>query len=436
MLMNRKVSSVFRLGLFAALLPVILTSQEVDVSTEPALREAIRQANTSGGPLTIRVAPGDYQLTDALWIHASGVTVIGTGSTRSDVILRGRGMHNSQVPHGIWIAGNHCRIENLTIRDVYYHGIQLNPGADHLVVRQVHFLDTREQMLKGAFNSATPAVTCDYGLVEDCLFEYSAGIGPQFYIGGIDVHRGTDWVVRNNTFRAIRSPSVTVAEHAIHFWNFSSGTLVEGNTITNCDRGIGFGLGSSGHSGGIIRNNMIYHDTSEGFADVGIGLESSPGAVVVHNTVFFSNSYPNAIEYRFASTTDVVIRNNLTNKLIRQRDSASATLGTNVTNATSDWFLNPATGDLRLATAVASVVDQGADLGVERDHEGGLRPVGNGPDIGADEWLSAPFVNHAPVLEPVGNRTVPAGQNLSLQIMASDEDSDSLEFSASASSPP
>ncbi|OPZ69126.1 MAG: hypothetical protein BWY82_02377 [Verrucomicrobia bacterium ADurb.Bin474] len=57
-----------------------------------------------------------------------------------------------------------------------------------------------------------------------------------------------------------------------------------------------------------------------------------------------------------------------------------------------------------------------------------MRPQGAGYDIGADEWLTP---NQAPVLDLIGNRSVEAGQPLSITVEASDADADPLEFAAS-----
>ena len=206
----------------------------------------------------------------------------------------------------------------------------------------------------------------------------------------MDAHNAKNWIIRNNTFKNIKSPQADLAEHAIHFWSDSEETLVEGNTIVNCDRGIGFGLGSRGHIGGIIRNNMIYHDSDNGTyntADVGIGLESVRDAQVYNNTIFQEHDYPNAIEYRFSATTNVLIANNLTNKAVTRRDGASATVEDNIMSARRSWFVDPEAGDLHLSYPVPEVADQGqAVVGLTDDFDGEARPQDNGYDIGADEY--------------------------------------------------
>ncbi|MCP4692203.1 MAG: hypothetical protein GY859_29425, partial [Desulfobacterales bacterium] len=194
-------------------------------------------------------------------------------------------------------------------------------------------------------------------------------------------------IVRDNTFRYIRSPADDVAEHAVHFWSNSENTLVERNVIINCDRGIGFGMGDRGHVGGIIRNNMIYHDASEGFADVSIGLERAPGAQIYNNTIYQEHAYPNAIEYRWPETTGVLIANNLTNAAISARDNASANVSANVTQALASWFVNASSGDLHLAHQEPLVVDQGQSVsGLVDDFD--LDARSGAVDIGADEVQS------------------------------------------------
>ena len=295
------------------------------------------------------------------------------------------------VTHIFNVAASSFVVRDMTLRSVSQHAIQLQPGVDAVVIQNLHILDTGEQMIKIAYDPLDLSSTSDNGIVDNCLLEYSAGIGPQWYIGGIDAHNSRNWIVRHNTFRGIRSPGANVAEHAIHFWSGADNTLVERNTIINCDRGIGFGLGDRGHNGGTIRNNMIYHDSSEGFADVGIALETAVNTRVVNNTIFQQHSYPNAIEYRFGATTGVMIANNLTNRRITQRDGASATVSSNVTTAEMSWFVDTSTGDLHLNSPNPAVVDRGlAVTGLDSDFDGDPRPIGAGIDIGADEYRSGP----------------------------------------------
>jgi hypothetical protein len=132
---------------------------------------------------------------------------------------------------------------------------------------------------------------------------------------------------------------------------------------------------------------MIYHDTTEGFADVGIAIETCPGGQIYNNTVYHEHSYQNAIEYRFAATINAFIANNLTNKNIQARNGASGIDTSNITNAQAGWFVDIPAGDLHLDYAVPEVVDQGiAITGLTHDFDGDSRPQGAGYDIGCDEY--------------------------------------------------
>lgn len=384
----RKSNKFIRV-LFISILMVSVSShlQGIVVNNVAQLVAAVNQANM-GGDKEILLADGTYILNDMLLITANGITIMSLSGNRKAVILKGKGMYGG-VSHIFNVSGSSFTARDMTLGWVANHAIQIRgeQNADNPLLSNLHIIDTYEQMIKISYQHSNPT-SSDNGILENSLLEYSTGMGPQYYIGGIDGHQAKGWIVRSNIFKDISSPSGDMAEHAIHFWSESEDTLAEGNLIINCDRGIGYGLGDRGHIRGIIRNNMIVHtkDTNP-FADVGIGLENALNVQVYNNTVYFTHSYPNAIEYRFPGTTGGFIVNNLCNRSITQRDGASKLVYNNITDALLFWFISVPEGDLHLSYPVTQVVDKGHPiLGFVKDIDGDQRPLGLKVDIGADEY--------------------------------------------------
>ncbi len=368
-----------------------LPSTRVTVSSEPELRAAISRANATGGKVTIALADGVYPLTGTLNVSAPDVALVSASNDRSRVTLRGDAMsRDAAVKNLIRVTGKSFQLRGISLERAGWHLIQIagEADADDPIISDCAMRDAWEQLLKVSYDAARPTVGADRGIVQNCIFEYTAGIGPQYYIGGIDAHAAADWVVRGNVFRNIASPSRSIAEHAVHFWSLSRNTLVERNVIVDSDRGIGFGLGDRGHVGGIIRNNFIHHTANaHPFADAGIILENSVGTQIYNNTILQEHAYPRSIEFRFSGTAGGTIANNLTNRPISARDGGTAVLRTNVQTADRGMFRLTAAGDLRLATPVVGVVDAGTPVpGVSHDLQGDARPKGVTIDIGADEY--------------------------------------------------
>ena len=365
----------------------------INVSNAAQLQSAVATVNAAGGNQTILLADGTYTVTSMLNITGPNVTIAGQAGHRANVIIQGDAMSaTAAIGIVIRVDASNFTLHDVTVQRAGDHDIQIvgEDSAQSPVIRDCILRDAYEQLLKVSQDPAHPSVTSNNGLVENCLFEYSAGIGPEYYIGGIDAHGSQNWTVRGNTFQNIISPSTSVAEFAVHFWDIpAANNLVERNTIINCDRGVGFGLDGRGNNGGIIRNNMIYHDANKGqFADSAISLTDSPNSQVYNNTILMLDSFPWAIDYRYTDTIGVLIENNATNLPIIARDGAVATVGHNVTNAVASWFVAPATGDLHLASAIPALVGQGVAIpGLTDDFDGTSRP--SGPvTIGAQEWAA------------------------------------------------
>ena len=355
----------------------------INVFTEQQLQSAVK---TLRSETTVVLAPGTYVLTRTLTINGSftNVGIRGATNNHDDVVLVGPGMTRANYGNarsGIW-TGNGVQgvtIANLTIRDFYQHLIVFNAGTQSPIVHNVHLINAGEQFIKSNPDGAGGGV--NNGIVEYSLIEYTT-TAKDDYTNGVDVHTGTNWIIRHNLFRNIVGPPGKLAGPAVLMWNHSRNTLTEGNTFLNCARGISYGLVTrnegTDHIGGVIRNNVFFRSSNQP-GDVGIQVADSPKTRVLNNTVYVSGTYRTPIEYRFSGSTGVVLTNNLLDGVILGRDGAKGTERTNLGGATSTMFVDAASGNLHLAAAASAAIDRGTALNeVVDDWDGMARPQGAG----------------------------------------------------------
>jgi hypothetical protein len=358
----------------------------VNVSSEPELQRAVRSMQSN---MTIVIAPGTYVLTGTLALsNLTNVGLRGSTGNRDDVILQGPGMTAaSSLLFGIWTSNvQGILIADMTIRDFPDHPIIFNAGTEDPHVYDMHLVNAGQQFIKSNPDGAGNGV--DGGIVEYSVLEYET-TSRDYYSNGIDVIHGIGWNIRHNLFRNLTAPDGQLAGPAVLMWKGSQDTITDGNTFVNCQRGISYGLvdepGDIDHRGGIIRNNFFVRSPTQP-GDVGIMVADSPDTEVLHNTVLLSGTYPNAIEYRFVGTTNVLVANNLVDADIRSRAGAGAILSGNATNATPDLFVDPFNGDLHLQPSAVLAIDRVAvQPDALLDFDNRMRPQGIAADIGAHE---------------------------------------------------
>lgn len=362
-------------------------SCDLTVSTGTELKNAV---SNSAGNETICLENGTYAVGN-MFIWVPNLTIRGKSGDREAVVID----NNYQSSQSIFsVRADHVTIGDLTLKRSWYHPVHVSGGGHFVLLHNLHIIDGREQFIKvnnnGNQRNDNGTLSCSMLELTDSGRTYiednPTSSSLQCYTGGIDALTTANWVVRDNIFKNIYCRNGHLPTHMVLFWKNASNPVVERNLIVNCARGIGFGLGTSqGHSGGIIRNNMVYDNGSiNGTFDVGIGVENGTNVEVYNNTVY-TGHYFNSIEYRF-NTTGSKIYNNISNKNIASRNGGSADLQSNISSAQDSWFADLVNGDLHLASNITEVVDQGIDIAsVTSDFDGELRPSGS-YDIGADEY--------------------------------------------------
>jgi len=158
-------------------LPISPNAPVINVSSEQDLQNAVSSAAAGS---VINVQPGTYNLSSTLYVRNSDITITGPDGSCDTVILAGKGMDNSnygQTAHGIWTDAPGLTVRNLTIKDVYYHSIALNHGAESPLIYNVKMLDAGEQFIKAS--SAPDGNYVDNGRVEYSVMAYTSTPPPQ-----------------------------------------------------------------------------------------------------------------------------------------------------------------------------------------------------------------------------------------------------------------
>ncbi len=279
------------------------TGTVIQVSTVAELQSAVSNLTSNS---TILIVDGVYDLSNTLIIDGgvTDVTLRGASGNREAVVLRGRGMANSSygnTPHGFLIRkSNRVTIADLTIRDFYFHNVQIQGEQDAQATRlyNLKLIDAGEQLVKVS-SGGPPAPYADDGIVE-CSYLGYTDRSRDWYTNGVDVLAGARWVIRDNVFENIRAPQGQLAGPAILMWRNSIDTIIERNLFFECDRAIAIGLSSPDpsrardgnsqydHQGGIVRDNIIYRAGSGG---VGITAEYARGFKNYHNTVIINGTF-------------------------------------------------------------------------------------------------------------------------------------------------
>lgn len=395
---------------------------QVEVSgSATTLRQVIQDAQSGE---TILLADGTYTFEEAaagsytgLYFSTPNVTMRSASGDAAAVVLDSGYADHGNSSSVIVVGAPGIVLADFTVQRSIFHLIHFWSDGDAALVHNVHLIDGGQQFIKASgTNIDSVEVSCSRFEMtpagRDNVWGYGAvDGGTRCYTGGIDTHNSRSWHVHDNTFEGIycnaggvgrpvhgkyselrddQTYTGGLSEHAIHMWDSPDGYghVIERNRIVNCARGIGLGMTAEVYDTA-IRNNMVFSEhAGSAEHDVGISIERGHDSQILNNTVFFSSAsaYSNAIEYRWGSTTNLELRNNLTNRAILPRDGATdATTSNNVEDAQAAWLENVAAGDLHLSSCtIPSVAGMGVGLAsVTDDIDEEPRTPGN--DVGADQ---------------------------------------------------
>ena len=356
---------------------------------------------------------------DFVYVIHDGLALRGATGDRDDVVLDFGGMVGGHF--GILIDADDVTIADLTIRNADEHGVSIQ-GRDRPMLYNLHILDIGDQLVKvnpaGRWQRGRPA-----GLLAPGIHDHRARRVHQRHQRPRrpPLDRARQRVVR------IRTPG-NAPVPTILFWSGSSDTVVERNLLVDCYQGIAFGNASHGpgdHSGGVVRNNMIYaslpHDSviEMVHADrLAGGPQHGPAAESRRRDLGHGGPLcrqPGHLCLQPDQHGPLAGPRRCPGDRHRQRHRRPERVGSwTPPPPTCTWWPRPRAPSTRLPPWPE----------VPDDYDGDARPIGPAPDVGADEYGAPPAPNYAvylplvlrgwsdpaptPTVEPTAEPTPPA----------------------------
>jgi len=368
----------------------------VEVSDVQGLIEALRNAKPRQ---TILLADGHYMMPRYVQITADNVTLRSASGRRERVIIDG-----AESRHRELIGISACSgvtIANLTIQNIRCNGFKINSetNVQNLTIYNCIIHNIWQRGVKGVKvprenRSATRPRNCR---IQYCLFyndrpkrlsDDPSDIAQGNYVAGIDVMYATDWIISDNVFLGIQGRTFE-GRGAIFIWHDSRDCVIERNIIIDCDVGLQFGnphrdSETTYHCVGLIaRNNFITRAPEAGIVTV-----YTKDCKVLNNTIHDPESRSQRLLRTVFTNDGLVFANNLlSGPGIRNKSDSKISFVNNLIKDLTDYFVNPASGNLHLKNGAINAVDKGVTLAeVTKDFD--RQPRGSKPDIGADEIIN------------------------------------------------
>lgn len=354
-------------------------AETVAVATAEELLTAIAEA-----------APGDEIVLAAGVYALSGASCAAEGTEVSPIVVRAAAPQMAVIEldglEGFRVSGAHWHFEDLEIRGVCAtdpeceHAFHVTGGAVGFWLRNSRVLDFNAQLKVNAEPNPDGGYLIPHGgLVEGNELRDTSPRETDSPVTKLNIDTGDDWVVRGNVIADFHKNGGNGVSYGAFMKSGGRRGLFERNLVlcselvdTGGTRiGLSFGGGGTGaaycapafdpnvpcdpeHTDGVLRNNVIVN-----CSDVGVYLNLAADTQVLFNTLIGTAG----IDFRFASTSGVA-DGNLLSGVIRARDGAAFTAGTNAENVTVETFTAvyaaPLSGDLRVAGDVSAWTSAGA----------------------------------------------------------------------------